>query len=223
MKKYIFAAIVTAAALTITGCSSGKESSADESSSSVSESADSAAESAVSTAEDSTASTAGDTAVSSAEDSAASTAEDPAVSSAEDSAPADGEQSAGDLEEIYNKIMAVQTVPDDIIMFPETTKDIVNGLYPGLLDLNIKNMVFYVPPVTGNACEILLLEAADSDSADKAEKIMQERIDSSASDTIYPDVAEVWARNARVERSGNKLCMIVLPDSAVVPDDVFSL
>lgn len=221
MKKYIFAALVTAAALTITGCSSGKESSADESSSTVSESTASAADSgsAASTAEDSAAESG--SAASTAEDSAAESGS--ATSTAEDSAPADGEQAAGDLEEVYNKIMAVQTTPDDIIMFPETNEDYVNGLYPGLLDLDIKNMVFYVPPVTGNACEILLLEAADSNSADKAEKIMQDRVDSAASDTIYPDVAEVWARNAKVERSGNKLCMIVLPDSAVVPDDVFAL
>lgn len=128
-----------------------------------------------------------------------------------------------DLQAVYDKIMAAQENPGDIIMFPESSDHIINSFYSGLTDLDIKQMVLYMPPVTGNACEILLVEASDSENADKAEAIMKARVKVGADDTTYPEVAEVWQTHAMVERSGDLLCMIALPMSCNVPDDVFAL
>lgn len=147
----------------------------------------------------------------------AATAETPAASN--EAAAADG----ADLQEVYDKIIAAQTSADDIIMFPDSTPEIIKGFYPGLDELDLKQMYLYMPPVTGNACEILLLEAADSQTADKAQAICSERVKRAAEDTTYPEVSDVWQRNAKVERSGNLICMIVLPDGCTIPDDVFSL
>lgn len=150
----------------------------------------------------------------------ASTAETPDDNqSGSESAP----ESGADLQAVYDKIIAAQDNPDDIIMFPETSEDYFNGFYSGLLDLDIKQKLLYMPPVTGNACEILLVEAADSENADKAEAIMKARVKIGADDITYPEVAEVWQTHAMVERSGNLLCMIALPMSCNVPDDVFAL
>lgn len=203
MKKYMIAAMAALMALSATGCAG----------SNTSTSSGSPADSS-SAADVSTPAAADDSAPATAEDSA------PAASSAETSSDA---ESTADLQAVYDKIMALQDDSDDIIMFPETATEYLDGLYSGMSALDLKQILFYLPPVTGNACEILLIEAADSDNADKAEKIMKERVESAASDTVYPDVAEVWANHASVQRSGNLLCMIVLPMSCNVPDDVFAL
>lgn len=162
-----------------------------------------------------------DTSVSTAESTPAdSTSQDDSQTSAADTKES---EAAGDLQSVYDKIMAQQPAENDIIMFPESSEDLINGYYPGLSDIEFKDFLLFMPPVTGNACEILLVEAADSAGADKTEQIMQARVDQAASDTVYPDVAEVWAKNAKVERDGNRVCMIVLPNDCVVPDNVFAL
>lgn len=201
MKKYTAAIILAALIASMTACSNAANSStiSQESTSSAAQAESSAEESAASTAQ------------------SAATAETPAASN--EAAAADGV----DLQAVYDKIIAAQTSADDIIMFPDSTPEIIKGFYPGLDELDLKQMYLYMPPVTGNACEILLLEAADSQTADKAQAICSERVKRAAEDTTYPEVSDVWQRNAKVERSGNLICMIVLPDGCTIPDDVFSL
>ena len=196
MKKYAIAALVAIMALSSTACSGNTNS----------------------------AGAAGTAGSSEASGSEVTTAETPATADASDSGTAGSTAESGvDLQAIYDKIIAAQDNPDDIIMFPETSEDYFNGIYSGLLALDLKQTLFYLPPVTGNACEILLVEAADSENADKAEAIMKARVKTGADDTTYPEVAEVWQTHAMVERSGNLLCMIALPMSCTVPDDVFAL
>lgn len=196
MKKYAIAALVAIIALSSTACSGNTNS----------------------------AGAAGTAGSSEASGSEVTTAETPATADASDSGTAGSTAESGvDLQAIYDKIIAAQDNPDDMIMFPETSEDYFNGIYSGLLELDLKQTLFYLPPVTGNACEILLVEAADSENADKAEAIMKARVKTGADDTTYPEVAEVWQTHAMVERSGNLLCMIALPMSCTVPDDVFAL
>lgn len=196
MKKYAIAALVAIMALSSTACSGNTNS----------------------------AGAAGTAGSSEASGSEVTTAETPATADASDSGTAGSTAESGvDLQAIYDKIIAAQDNPDDMIMFPETSEDYFNGIYSGLLELDLKQTLFYLPPVTGNACEILLVEAADSENADKAEAIMKARVKTGADDTTYPEVAEVWQTHAMVERSGNLLCMIALPMSCTVPDDVFAL
>ena len=196
MKKYAIAALVAIMALSSTACSGNTNSAG-------------------------AAGTAGSSEASGPE---VTTAETPATADASDSGTAGSTAESGvDLQAIYDKIIAAQDNPDDMIMVPETSEDYYNGIYSGLLELDLKQTLFYLPPVTGNACEILLVEAADSENADKVEEIMKARVKTGADDTTYPEVAEVWQTHAMVERSGNLLCMIALPMSCTVPDDVFAL
>lgn len=204
MKKYAIAALAAIMALSATACSNNNASSADSTVST----------SSTSSAAPDTSSASGTAQAATAE--GAATAETPAQDES-------GTESGADLQAIYDKIIAAQDNSDDIIMFPESSDDIINGFYPGLTELNLTQKLLYMPPVTGNACEILLIEAADSENADKAEEIMKARVKMGADDTTYPDVAEVWQAHAMVQRSGNLLCMIALPMSCNVPDDVFAL
>lgn len=150
------------------------------------------------------------------------TSESVAESTVSSDAESVSEDSAVDLNVVYEKIMALQPESDSLVMFPEG-EELIEGLYNGITELGLTDMLLYAPPVTGNACEIFLVAAPDEDTAKQAAKIMQSRVDSSANDTGYPEVADVWKRNASVQRSGNLVCMIVLPDGFEIPDDVFAL
>ena len=51
--------------------------------------------------------------------------------------------------------------------------------------------------------------------------IFQVRIDMGADNTTYSESAAGWQLYAQVQRSGNFVCMIVLPEGYVIPENVF--
>ena len=130
----------------------------------------------------------------------------------------------GDIsfDAVYQGILDAQENTDELILFPEEGADAIESLYPGLTALNPARVRLYLPPVTGYACEILLVEVAEGD-VDAAKAILQDRIDSGANDTGYPENAVLWQNNAQIQTQGNCLCMIALPDGCTIPENVFSL
>lgn len=65
-----------------------------------------------------------------------------------------------------------------------------------------------------NAEELILFEESVAD-------IFQARIDMGADNTNYPESAAGWQLYAQVQKSGNFVCMIVLPGGYVIPENVF--
>ena len=130
----------------------------------------------------------------------------------------------GDIsfDAVYQGILDAQENADELVFFPEEGADAIESLYPGLTALNPVRIQLYLPPVTGYACEILLVEVAEDD-VDAAKAILQDRIDSGANDTGYPENAVLWQNNAQIQTQGNCLCMIALPDGCTIPENVFSL
>ena len=63
---------------------------------------------------------------------------------------------------------------------------------------------------------------AASDSA-RMKEIFEARIEHGASDTTYPETAIHWANNGQVHTYGNYVCMIVLPEGYIIPENVFEL
>lgn len=145
---------------------------------------------------------------------ASSAAAEPAIETAADS--------TADLQAIYDKIMATQN-GDELVMLPETSPEIIDSYYAGLSDVVLTQQLYFAAPITGFACEVMLVEAEDSENADKAEEIFRARIELGASDDFYPETAAAWQNNAQVQRSGNLVCMIALPEGNHIPDDVFAL
>ncbi|MGN1341315.1 MAG: DUF4358 domain-containing protein [Oscillospiraceae bacterium] len=135
---------------------------------------------------------------------------------------ADTAETSADLQAIYDKIIASQT-GDELVMLPESAPEIMDSYYAGLSDLELKQQLLYMAPVTGFACEVMLVEAKDSENADKAEEIFRGRIELGSSEDFYPETAAAWQTNAQVQRSGNLVCMIALPEGHDIPDDVFAL
>ena len=136
-----------------------------------------------------------------------------------------GASSAGgevSFDAVYKGILDAQENTDELIFFPEEGADAIESLYPGLTALDPTRLQLYLPPVTGYACEILLVEVAEGD-VDAAKAILQDRIDSGAGDTGYPENAVLWQNNAQVQVQGNCLCMIALPDGYTIPENVLAL
>ena len=136
-----------------------------------------------------------------------------------------GASSAGgevSFDAVYQGILDAQENTDELIFFPEEGADAIESLYPGLTALDPTRLQLYLPPVTGYACEILLVEVAEGD-VDAAKAILQDRIDSGAGDTGYPENAVLWQNNAQVQVQGNCRCLIALPDGYTIPENVLAL
>lgn len=138
-----------------------------------------------------------------------------------------GASSAGgevSFDAVYQGILDAQkdSGQEELIFFPEEGADAIESLYPGLSTLNPSRVQLYLPPVTGYACEILLVEVTEGD-VDAAKAILQDRIDSGAGDTGYPENAVLWQNNAQVQVQGNCLCLIALPDGYTIPENVLAL
>lgn len=129
------------------------------------------------------------------------------------------------LEDVYQGIMDAQQDNEngELVMFQETSTDVMDGFYPGLADVELNQQLLYMPAVYGFACEIMLVEVADPADVQTAKDILQARIDLASSDANYPENAKPWARNAQVQEDGRYLCMIVLPDGYTIPEHVFDL
>lgn len=141
------------------------------------------------------------------------------------SASAEDDAQEYDLETLYQAILASQPEEkqSDIVMFPEGDPVLIEMMYEGLGDVAIEEQVFYVAPITGFACEVMLIKAADEASAQAAYDIFNARIQKGADDTFYPETAALWATNAQAQREGLYVCMVALPDGCTIPEDVFAL
>ena len=146
-----------------------------------------------------------------------------------DQGTASGSASSGaadgiSFDAVYQGILDAQkdSGQEELIFFPEEGADAIESLYPGLTALDPSRLQLYLPPVTGYACEILLVEVAEGD-VDAAKAILQDRIDSGANDTGYPENAVLWQNNAQIQVQGNCLCLIALPDGYTIPENVFAL
>lgn len=137
---------------------------------------------------------------------------------------AEGPAAGTPLSGIFEAILAAQPAGEDApIFFEESDPNLIESFYPGLLEIDLSQKAFYMPPIATHPCEIVLAEAKSEEDARKVEEIFKARIELGADNTTYPDSAEGWAKNAQVQRSGCFVCMIVLPEPYTIPENVFAL
>lgn len=132
---------------------------------------------------------------------------------------------APDLEAVYQAVLDLQadTGLDELIMMPSSDAVYLDNFYPGLSSVALNQLVAYMAPVTNFACEIVLVEVSDPADAEAVAELFQARIDNQAENGAYPETEVLWQRNGQVHTLGNCVCMIVLPDGYVIPDNVFEL
>ena len=127
------------------------------------------------------------------------------------------------LDTFYQAILAMQPEgAEELILFEEFNPDLISSFYPGLDAIALNQQVFYMPPIATHPCEIVLVEAKNGEDAQTVEEIFRARIELGSDNSNYPESAQGWKLYAQVQRSGNYVCMIVLPEGYVVPESVFT-
>ena len=127
------------------------------------------------------------------------------------------------LSTFYQAVLDMQ--PEDaeeLIFFEEFSSDLIASFYPGLENIELNQQAFYMPPIATHPCEIVLVEVKNSEDVQKVVEIFRARIDLGASDTSYLESAAGWQQYAQVQQSGNFVCMIVLPEGYIIPENVFA-
>ena len=127
-----------------------------------------------------------------------------------------------ELEEVYQNILTSINAGDDFIMFPESNPNIIEELYEGLSGIELNQSVFYIHPITGFACEVMLVEVANGDDLQTVIDIFEGRIALGTNETFYAETAALWKTNAQVQNFGNYVCMIALPNGYEIPKNVFA-
>lgn len=136
----------------------------------------------------------------------------------------EGPEPGTPVSSFYDAVLAVQPEgAEELIFFEESNPALINSFYPGLDGIELSQQVFYMPPIATYPCEIVLVEVKDAANVQAVVDIFQARIDLSADNTTYPESAAGWQLYAQVQCSGNYVCMIVLPEGYVIPENVFDL
>ena len=128
------------------------------------------------------------------------------------------------LQTFFEAVINMQ--PEDaeeLIFFEENNPDLIASFYPGLEAIALNQQAFYMPPIATHPCEIVLVEVKDEADVQKVVDIFQARIELGGDDTSYPESSAGWRLYAQVHRSGNFVCMIVLPEGHVIPENVFEV
>ena len=127
------------------------------------------------------------------------------------------------LSTFYQAILDAQPQgAEELILFEEFNPDLIASFYPGLDGIELNQQAFYMPPIVTHPCEIVLVEVKNSEDVQKVVDIFRARIESGAANTSYPESAAGWQKYAQVHQSGNFVCMIVLPEGYVIPENVFA-
>lgn len=112
--------------------------------------------------------------------------------------------------------------------YPYYEEDMNRNL-PGLLDMDLEQMVIYMTMITLNNGEFSLAQAKNPEDAAKVAEIFQARIDYMAGDgenpggAWYPGPTELWRNSSRVVTQGNYVMMVTGEDCDRIVDDFKAL
>lgn len=90
----------------------------------------------------------------------------------------------------------------------DLTDDMLDGFYPGLKDLALKQQVMKMPMMSSVVNELVFLECESEEDAAAAAAILQDRITTQAEGGAwYPESMEAWGRGVVVQQ-GNYAALI---------------
>ena len=124
-----------------------------------------------------------------------------------------------DLETLYYQGMDVlaEMGDDAPVLFPETDINYLDQFYPGLADIELKQLYAGVAPVTNAPFEVVLVEVADEADVPTVLEIFQARADNEGGDTTYPENAAAWLNDCKITSRGCYVFLAVLMGSCEVP------
>ena len=128
---------------------------------------------------------------------------------------------APDLQAYYDDFIA-SLGEDNAPMMMEVTDDLVDSVYPGLSDYELKQKGLQTAAISAVAFEMALVEVSDSADVEAVKGIFQSRIDSQVEGgAMYPATIEAW-QNAEVLVQGNVVALIAAGEQQTAAVDAFN-
>lgn len=140
-----------------------------------------------------------------------------------------GQQAASkdvDLTEVYASMEAVCDWWSGGYM-EDLSEEMLDLYYPGLSELEPKQLIARTPMMSAVVNEVVLIECKTEEDADKAQEILQGRIDYQVGDDTnpggawYPESIEQWKKTA-VQRQGRYLALLAVADTQDQLADIFN-
>ena len=135
----------------------------------------------------------------------------PETNNPETSAPTENQDPAfgADLTEFYNKIMAAAE-EGPFMMDIAAEAEMLEANYPGLKDIETKQLVAFTPAMSAVAIEFAFVEVANAADVETVKTIFQTRIDNQVNGGAwYPETIEGWQNNSEIVVIDNYICLFV--------------
>ena len=119
-----------------------------------------------------------------------------------------------DLTKFYTDMMnAAGEAP--MMMEMHTDLEMLEMNYPGLKDIETKQLIAVAPMMSAVAMEFVFVEVANSSDVDAVKTILQTRIDNQvAGGAWYPETIEQWEKYSEIVVIDNFVCLFVTSDKA---------
>ena len=138
----------------------------------------------------------------------------------EASAPVESEKPAfsADLSAFYAAIMeAAEEGP--FMMDVAAEAEMLEMTYPGLANIETKQLVAFTPAMSAVAVEFAFAEVANAADVEAVKAIFQARIDSQVNGGAwYPETVESWKNNSEIVVIDNYVCLFVCAEKAGMID-----
>ena len=130
------------------------------------------------------------------------------------------EVKSADLTAFYEETVASiieEKGEENFPMMMPLEGEMLDGFYPGLSEIVTKQCVAYAPAMSAVAAEFVLVEVENAEDVEKAQEILQARIDAQiAGGAWYPETIEGWEKNSQLAVNGNSLMLVVWEDSEAI-------
>ena len=119
-----------------------------------------------------------------------------------------------DLTQFYANMMnAAGEAP--MMMELHADPDMLEMTYPGLKDIETKQLIAVAPAMSAVAMEFVFVEVANASDVDAVKTIVQTRIDAQVNGGAwYPETIEQWEKYSEIVVIDNYVCLFVTSDKA---------
>lgn len=130
------------------------------------------------------------------------------------------------LTEVYSSMEEVCDWWTDGYM-EDLSEQMLDLYYPGLSELEPEQLIARTPVMSAAVNEVVLIQCKTEEDADRAQEILQGRIDYQVGDDTnpggawYPESIEQWEKTT-VQRQGNYLALLAVTDTQGQLEDIFN-
>lgn len=131
-------------------------------------------------------------------------------------------QEAPDLNKFYEDYMASLGAEAPAMMDANEDAEYVEGFFPGLNDIELKQSVLQMAMISAVAYEMDLVECANESDVETVKGIFQDRIDNQVNGGAwYPATTEAWEK-AELIVNGNVVALIVAGEQQAQAVEAFN-